>query len=136
MEFVVAEDTFDVVPDGERRGMRLVDDVEDVFGDGVVEPINHAVVDIDHAPLGVAVVFQGRWRVDVVGETELAEDGVEGAAPLAVVGLVDVEDRDVRADVDGLEQGGRSWNSSSVGEKAMVMQGAEKKEMLKFRIGG
>lgn len=114
MEFVVAEDTFDVVPDDERRGIRLVDDVEDVLGDGVVEPIDHAVV--DHAPLGIAVVLQGQWRVDVVGD--------EGAAPLAVVdSLTSRRTGTVRADVDGLEQGGRSWNSSSVGEKAMVDAG-------------
>jgi hypothetical protein len=36
LELVAAEDTFDVALDGEHRGLGLVDDVEDRFGNGGV----------------------------------------------------------------------------------------------------
>jgi hypothetical protein len=53
LKFVVAEHAFDVTPDSERRGVRLVDDVEDSLGDGGVEPIDDA--SINHALLGIAL---------------------------------------------------------------------------------
>jgi hypothetical protein len=43
LELVVAEERLDVAPEGERRGVRLVDDVEDGLLDGVVEPIDDAI---------------------------------------------------------------------------------------------
>lgn len=107
LEFVVTKETFDVVPDEVRRGTRLVDDVKHILGDGVVDPVHDAVV--EHVPLGVAVIQ--RWRrAHMSLEAEFAEDRVEGAAPLAVVGFSDVkENRYMRPDVDSLNNssGGR-----------------------------
>jgi hypothetical protein len=105
LDLVVVEDAFDISLDGECKGVWFVDDVEDVLGDVVVDPVDHAVV--DHAPLGVTL-SHGRRRFDVVGDDEFAEDGVEETPPLAVVGRVEVEgDRHMVTDVDGLEEGGR-----------------------------
>lgn len=105
LDLVVVEDAFDISLDGECKGVWFVDDVEDVLGDVVVDPVDHAVV--DHAPLGVTL-SHGRRRFDVVGDDEFAEDGVEETPPLAVVGRVEVEgDRHMVTDVDGLEDGGR-----------------------------
>jgi hypothetical protein len=59
-------------------------------------------------PLGVAFVEGQRGR-DVCHQAELAEDGVEVAPPLAVVGLFDVKQHgDMGADVDLLNHGWRS----------------------------
>jgi hypothetical protein len=56
-----------------------------------------------------------RWRVkgrkgmkDVVGNPELATNGLEETAPLAVIGVVELkEDGDMRTDVHRLENGSR-----------------------------
>jgi hypothetical protein len=106
LQLVVAEDALDVGPGGVGGGVRFVDDVEDVLGVRGVDPIDHTVV--NHGPLRVALGHRRR-RGDVSLETKLAEGGVEEASPLAVIGLVKVEDdRDVGADVDGLKQ--RGWS--------------------------
>jgi hypothetical protein len=39
LHLIVSEKTFDVRPNGECGGIRLVDEVEDALGDGGVEPI-------------------------------------------------------------------------------------------------
>jgi hypothetical protein len=66
----------------------FVDDVEDVLGNGVVDPVDHAV--IDHAPLDAALGHGWRHR-DVVSDAELAEDGVKQTQPMVVVGRVEVD---------------------------------------------
>jgi len=79
--------------------------VEDGLGDSDEDPVDDAGV--DHAPLAVTLLRRGR-RPNVTLETELAECGVEEAAPLAIIGLVDVQrDGDMGADGDHLEDGGR-----------------------------
>jgi len=88
LEFMVAEEALDVRPKGERGGARLVDDVEDVLVDGGVQPVDDAAVDL--APFGVAL-RHGRRSLDDVIEAELAEDGVEAAPPLAIVGVQEIE---------------------------------------------
>ena len=56
-------------------------------------------------PLGIAFV-EWRRRANVAAKAKLAEDRVEQAAPLAVVGVEEVEeDGDVVADVDRLNHG-------------------------------
>jgi hypothetical protein len=108
LELVVAEERLDVAPEGERRGVRLVDDVEDGLLDGVVEPIDDAMIDL--APLR-RTLRQWRRGADVVGNPELAENGLEETAPPAVIGVIGVvklkEDRDMRTDVHRLENGSR-----------------------------
>ena len=112
MHLIVAEQALDGVPDGERRRARLVDEVEHLGVHRGLEPIDHAVVVED--PFGVALV-EGRRREDVGCEAELPENGVEAAAPLAVIGLLEAEgDGDVGADVDLLDDGRRSrWRATS-----------------------
>ena len=103
LHLIVAEEALDVRPDGERRGIGLVDEVEDALVDGGVDPIGEGAVDL--TPLGIAFV-EWRRRANVADEAKLAEDGVEQAAPLAVVGVEEVEeDGDVVADVDRLNHG-------------------------------
>jgi hypothetical protein len=108
LELVVAEERLDVAPEGERRGVRLVDDVEDGLLDGVLEPIDDAMIDL--APLR-RTLRQWRRGADVVGNPELAENGLEETAPPAVIGVIGVvklkEDRDMRTDVHRLENGSR-----------------------------
>jgi hypothetical protein len=105
LELVVTEEVLDVTPEGERRTLRCVDDVEHRFGDGGVDPADDAVV--IHVPLSVAFVQRGR-RANMLSETELAEDFIEEAPPVAVIGLIDVKgDRDMSTDVHCLENGGR-----------------------------
>jgi hypothetical protein len=114
LEFIVAEQAFDVVPDCEGGGARFIDGVEDTFGDRRVEPIGDAMV--VHHPIGVALV--DRWRGEDMGlEAELAEDGVDESSPLVVVGLLDVEDDGhMGTNVHLLDQGcqGR-WRGDDVG---------------------
>jgi hypothetical protein len=62
VHLVVAEETFDVRPDGECRGIGLVDEVEDALVDGCVEPVDNGVVDL--TPFGVAI-GKGRQRTNV-----------------------------------------------------------------------
>jgi len=74
LHLIVAEEALDVRPDGERRGIGLVDEVEDALVDGGVDPIGEGAVDL--TPLGIAFVG---WRrqANVADEAKLAEDGVE-----------------------------------------------------------
>jgi hypothetical protein len=115
LQLVVAEQTLDVVPDGEGQGTWLVDDVEDILGDGGLDPVDDAVV--NHTPLGV-VLRHWRWSGDVRFEPELAEDGVEEASPLTIIGFVHVEkDWNMDADVHRLHHGRRRGLSSREGGK-------------------
>ena len=114
VHLIVAEQALDGVPDGERRRARLVDEVEHLGVHRGLEPIDHAVVVED--PFGVALV-EGQRREDVGCEAELPENGVEAAAPLAVIGLLEAEgDGDVGADVDLLDDGRWSrWDGDIAG---------------------
>jgi hypothetical protein len=83
-----------------------VDDVEDGLLDGVVEPIDDAMIDL--APLR-RTLRQWRRGTDVVGNPELAKNGLKETAPLAVIGVVELnEDGDMRTDVHRLENGSRN----------------------------
>ena len=62
--------------------------IEDVLVDGSVQPVDDAAVDL--APFGVAL-RHGLRSLDDVIEAELAEDGVEAAPSLAVVGVQEIE---------------------------------------------
>jgi hypothetical protein len=46
LQFVVAEEVLDVRPNGEGRSIGLVDEVEDILGDGCVDPVGDAAVDL------------------------------------------------------------------------------------------
>jgi hypothetical protein len=103
LQFVVAEQALDVGPHCEGRGLRLVDEIEDTLGDGVVDPIDDATVDL--TPLGVAVSDRRR-RTNMGNKAGFAENRVEKAAPLAVIGVGEVElDGNVIANVHRLDDG-------------------------------
>jgi hypothetical protein len=107
LELVVAEVALDVGPEREGGDVGLVDEVEDVGGDGGVDPVDKTTVDL--TPLVVALGDRRR-RAAVSLEAELAQHRVEAAAPLAVVGSGVVEDDgNVIANVDRLDDGGRGW---------------------------
>jgi hypothetical protein len=107
LEFVVTEEAFG-------GGARLVDDVEDRLAECGVDPIGDAEIGL--APVDVAL-RHGWRRGDMRLETELAEDRVEEAVPLAVVGVGEIEkDGDVRVDVHLLHNsGGSRLESDSAG---------------------
>jgi hypothetical protein len=106
-ELVVAEMAFNVGPKGESSDVWFVDKVEDIGGYCGVDPIDETTVNL--APLSVAL--GGRCRgTNMSFEAKLAENGIEAAAPLAVVGGVVVEnDEDVVADVYCLKDRSRTW---------------------------
>ena len=107
LKLVVAEVALDVGPEGEGGDVRLVDEVEDVGGNGGVDPIDKAAVNLP--PLGVALSDRCR-RADMVLKPELAKHRIKAAAPLTVVGGGVVEDDgNVVADVHRLNDGGRGW---------------------------
>jgi len=108
VQLVVAEEVDDGGPDGVGGGAGNTDDAQDVAGDCVVDPVEQALV--DHDPVWVGALGGG-WSIGDVGlETELAEDGIEEAPPLEVVGIDNVEDQqDVRFDVHHRKRGGRKW---------------------------
>ena len=115
VHLVVAEETFDVRPDGERGGIGLVNEVEDALVDGCVEPVDDGVVDL--TPFGVTI-GKGRRRTNVAEETELAKNRLQEATPLTVVGVKEIEEnRDVVADVHlpNHGEGGRLGNVEEVG---------------------
>ena len=115
VHLVVAEETFDVRPDGERGGIGIVDEVEDTLVESCVEPVDDGVVDL--TPFGVTI-GKGRRRTNVAEETELAKNRLQEAAPLTVVGVKEIEEnRDVVADVHRLNhgEGGRLGNVEEVG---------------------
>lgn len=58
VKLVVVEEVVNAGPDGERRCIRDTHDVQDILGDGVVKPVDEALV--DHHPFGVAAVSRGR----------------------------------------------------------------------------
>jgi len=112
LEFVVAEVALDVGPEGERRDAGLVDEVEDGLGDGGVDPVDEATVDL--TPFG-GVLDHRRGVADMVVEAELAEHRIEEAAPLAVVGGMKVEENgDMGTDVHRLKDGGGRWLGRSI----------------------
>jgi hypothetical protein len=111
MQLVVAEQVVDAGLDGgECCGFRHADDAQNILGDGVLEPVDEALV--NHHPLGVAAASGGRGSSNVGAEAKFSDDGVHEAAPLGVIRLGDVEDNgNVRLDVHGLESHRRSRQS-------------------------
>jgi hypothetical protein len=106
MELVVAELVMDGLPDAERRGLRGAHDVAHVLGDGDVQLADDALV--DDGPLGVVALFGGWLKGDVRDKIELAEESIEEASPLIVVGIGELkDDGDVGFDVYSLENGDR-----------------------------
>ena len=106
VHLVVVEDVLDGAPEGERGDARAVDDVEDTFVDGGVDPIDDRLVDLP--PLGGAL-SHGRRRADELVEAELPKDGLEEAPPLLVVrGRQVKENGNVGTDVHLLHDGGGS----------------------------
>jgi hypothetical protein len=107
LKLIVTEVSFDIRPEGEGSDVWFMDEVEDISGDSGVDPVYQTTVDL--TPLAVALGSRRR-RANVVFQAKFAEDGVEAAAPLAVVGGGVVEDDgDVVADVDRLNDGSRGW---------------------------
>jgi hypothetical protein len=102
MQLIVHE----LIMDRVRRGAGKTDDGTDVLGDGIVELGEKAL--IAHDPRWVTTVLGG-WRFGEVGaEPEFANEHIEEAAPFGVVRLGQIElDRDMRLDVEGLEDGDR-----------------------------
>jgi hypothetical protein len=89
------------------------DGFEDALGDCSEDPVDDA--SIHHAPLTITVSIRGS-RMDMALEAELAEGGVEEVAPLAIVGFIHVEDdRDMVADGDALDLGGRGRDDREPG---------------------
>jgi hypothetical protein len=146
LQLVVAEETFDVRPDGESGGVGLVNEVEDTLGDGCVDPVGDAAVYL--LPFGVTVE-NGRRRTHMAKEAKLAKNRVKKTSPLAVVRLKEIkEDGDVIANVDGLQdgegcrlrrvkegiggagcRGGRSWRLRHEGaEEAEAERGSESRD--------
>ena len=100
-EAVVVEQLLDRRPDGEGGVILLHDDVEEVGGDGGVEPVDDALV--DHGPLRIGEAGRG-GAADMVPEAELPEGRVEEAPPLGVGGALKIEDyMNMRADVHSLD---------------------------------
>jgi hypothetical protein len=70
LELIVAEVPLDVGPEREGGDARLVDEVEDVGGDGGVYPVDKATVHL--TPLGVTLGKRS-GRTDMALQAELAE---------------------------------------------------------------
>jgi hypothetical protein len=103
LHLIVAEETLNVRPDGERGGVGLVDEVEDILGDRGVDLIGEATIDL--TPFGITLV-DGRRRAGVANEAELVKNIVKVATPLTVVGIKEVElNGNVIVDVDRLNHG-------------------------------
>jgi hypothetical protein len=87
-------------PDGVGVGVRPVDVVPDLLGDGVVEPGDDAGVNLE--PLGV--VNHGRGidsAIDVTEETKFLEGEFHGGTPLPEIAFVGREhDWDMAANVE------------------------------------
>jgi hypothetical protein len=71
VELIVSEETFNLGPDSEGRGIWLVDEIEDSLVDGCVEPVDDTTVNL--APLGVTLVNERR-RANMADETEFAKN--------------------------------------------------------------
>ena len=104
LKFIVEEEPFDLVPQGEGGEVRLVDDAEDGFGYGVRYLVDDAW--IHQLPLAI-VLSHRSGRANVWREPKLAEGRVKETPPLGVVALIKIEgDGDMVMDVDGLQNGG------------------------------
>lgn len=94
MQLIVAELLADLGPDDVRRWLGSASDGEQILRDGVVQPVDNALV--DHAPVRVAAFSGGWWSSEVGVEPKLADEGIEEAPPLIVVGISELkDDRDV-----------------------------------------
>jgi hypothetical protein len=103
LQFVVAEEALVVRPNGVGRSIGLVDEVEDILGDGCVDPVGDTAVDL--LPFSIAIKNGGRGA-HMADEAKFAEDRVKKAAPLAVIRLKEIKKNgDMVADVDGLQHG-------------------------------
>ena len=108
MKFIVTELVVHASPDLVRRGLGSAHDVTHIFGDGDVDPAEDALV--HDVPVGIMALEVG-WRLgDMEGEVEFAEEGIEEAAPLVVIGIGELEnDGDVGFDVHRLKNSSRRW---------------------------
>jgi hypothetical protein len=76
----------------ERRGLRSADNGENVLGDRVVQSAEDAL--IDHVPFWIMALVWSRRGGKMGAEAELADEGVEEAAPFVVVRLGELEDNE------------------------------------------
>ena len=111
VKLMIAELVDDGSPDLEGGSAGNADDAHDVTGHGVEEPVHEALV---HHPLWISALSSSGRGLNVGKKAEFADDGVEEATPLLVVGLDDVQDhRDMGLDVHHHEGGGgrglRMW---------------------------
>lgn len=87
-----------------------MNNVEDRLCDSGEDPVNDARVNL--ASLDGVLLRWGQGP-NVTLDAECDEHGVEEAAPLAIVGLIDVQsDRDMGANGDSLEEAGSTETSS------------------------
>ena len=111
----------EVVGDGDPKlPHRLVGghgEVEDVLGDGIVQPAVDSAVSLIPC---ISVRIRRRGTVDVTEEAKLATHGLEEVAPLGVVGGAEFQlDGDVCQDGDGGVGGHCSrWRHRVVGEES------------------
>ena len=103
LKTVVAEEVGDDGPSVGGGVGGLDDDLENVLGDGGVQPGDYALVDL--SPLDVAESHESvDGAIDVIKKTKLAKSKVEGGLPDAKIGLLEVKDNgDMVADVDKLD---------------------------------
>jgi hypothetical protein len=90
VKLVVAELILDGVPDEVGGGLGHADNGEDLFGDGVVEPAEDAL--IEDALVRITVLDRGRRRGKMNTEIELPDESIEEGAPLGVVGFGELKD--------------------------------------------
>jgi hypothetical protein len=115
VKLMAPELIMDRVPDGVGRSLGGTDNSTHIFGDSVVNPAKDTL--IYHGPLGITAVGCSRSRRKMGADAKLPNERIEETPPLGVVRFVDVElDRDVRFDVDGLQNvGGKGRCSGSIG---------------------
>jgi hypothetical protein len=100
LELVVAEEGLNIAPESERRSVRLVDDLENRLSDGVIEPIDDAMINLTPFRRSLGHGWRG---ADVIFNSELAKNRIEETTPLAVVGIVEIKkNRDVGTNVHSL----------------------------------
>jgi hypothetical protein len=117
VKFVVAELGMDRSPYLVCSGLGCTDEGSHILGDGVVQPRYDAL--IDHDPFRIVTVVSGGGGAEMRGEAELADEGVEEALPLSIVGVRKTElNGNVSANVYRLENGvgGRLNDGVRVGE--------------------
>ena len=123
MELVVRELSMDGVPNGVGSSFGNANNGADIFGHGVVEPTQDAL--IFHDPVRITAVVDGWRRGEVTAEAELPDEGVKEAAPFGVVRFGEVElDGDVRLDVDRLQDSRRRHGEDRSVEGGFVGNGA------------